>query len=231
MASNAALLWQDVNSEESWKPLIYPFIFWASSYLYCQLPPTRRRRQDKTLEWHEWHALHNLHNAGAILLALGSLLLHDDTILNERFGILFSLSYFLVDLVDTTTRLDGPYILHAVMVLVLATFNYTTPLHRQLRMNSKAALLETSTPFLYHAKQTRNPIHFCLFAIVFTLCRIIWLPIMMLQLRDHDLPWNDIRLIIVMAFYALNLFWYAKILRIIITEGINLIQARKTKTQ
>lgn len=83
-------------------------------------------------------------------------------------------------------------------------------------MNSQGAQLELSTPFLHIAKRTRNPFHFLLFAVMFTLCRIIWIPIMMMQLRDHGMEWTDIRLIIVMAFYGLNWFWYTKILKILI---------------
>ena len=47
--------------------------------------------------------------------------------------------------------------------------NYVTPVCQELRMTSKAALLEASNPFMHLAKKTRQPGHFALFAAVYTL--------------------------------------------------------------
>jgi hypothetical protein len=87
-------------------------------------------------------------------------------------------------------------------------------------MNSKAGLCELSTPFLHLAKLTRRPIHFALFALVFTACRIVWLPMIVHQLRSQGgLSYIDARVLGVVAFYALNLYWYYKIILIMITGG------------
>ena len=190
--TESSSLWQSYNAEDSFLPFFIPLIFWAASYLLCQLPQSVQSQspfpliKPPTLPWHEWHELHNIHNMGAVLLALISLYYNDDTIFNERISILWNWSYFVVDLVDTATRIDIPYVLHAICCLGLGYFNYTTPLCRDLRMNSKACLLETSSPFLHVAKRTKNPIHFLLFALAFTLCRIVWIPVMMVQLRRHE---------------------------------------------
>ena len=220
--------WAAFNSEESWLPFIYPFIIWLWSYLYCQSNNDQKQNQKQRwfthLPWHEWHELHNVHNMGAIILACLSLYLQDDAVFNERVVILFNLSYFIIDLVDTARRHDIPYVLHAIFCLVLGSFNYATPLSRALRMNSKAALLELSSPFLHVAKRTRVPWHFILFALAFTLCRIVWIPIMIRQLvagtpEGDKLEPTDVPVILVGLFYLLNWFWYLNILRILVTGG------------
>ena len=83
-------------------------------------------------------------------------------------------------------------------------------------MTSKAALLEISNPFMHLAKKTRKPWHFALFALIYTLCRVLWLPVMMKQLYDRGMDVWDPIFVILTAFYGLNLFWYYKIVRILI---------------
>ena len=113
-------------------------------------------------------------------------------------------------------RLDRDYIIHAGFCLLLGSFNYATPVLRHLRMNSKAALCESSSPFMHLAKQTRNPMHFVLFAIVYTGCRIVWIPVMVKQLLDEGLALTNPIQVALLGFYGLNLFWYAKIIRILV---------------
>ena len=235
-AAESPWSWAAFNSEESWLPFIGPLLFWVWSYLYCQpnnnsnsKNESHQKEKNKPrlfteLPWHEWHELHNIHNMGAIVLGGMSLYFQDDGVFNERVVILFNLSYFCVDLIDTASRHDIPFVLHALFCLVLGCFNYTTPLSRALRMNSKAAMLELSSPFLHVAKRTRVPWHFVLFALSFTLCRIVWIPIMMKQLVEgtpegDKLEPTDVPVILVGLFYLLNWFWYLKILRILVTGG------------
>jgi hypothetical protein len=251
-------LWESYNSEDSVLPFLCPVVLWVSSYLYCHYPydttakanlgtantATTSEAKETTAaflmlptsrQWSDWHALHNIHNLGAVLLGMASLYFHHDAVLNERIVILWNLSYFCVDLVDTATRMDWPFVLHAVCCLGLGLLNYTTPLCRLLRMNSRAAQLELSSPFLHLSKQTREPWHFILFAVVFTLCRILWIPVMMKQLRDHGMEWTDVRLIMVAAFYGLNWYWYAQIIRLFVDGlrggGIKSKSNRKSKLQ
>jgi hypothetical protein len=105
--------------------------------------------------------------------------------------------------------------LHAIFCIVLGIGCYTSPVFRLLRINSKALLCELSSPFMHLAKQTRNPLHFILFALVFLACRIVWLPWFLSDLRHYDLRWYDFRVFFIVAFYGLNVFWFYKILRII----------------
>jgi hypothetical protein len=96
-----------------------------------------------------------------------------------------------------------------------------------LRMNSKATLCELSSPFMHLAKLTRKPLHFLLFAVVFTLCRMVWLPMLVRQLLQKGIALTDPIQLALLAFYALNIYWYSKILRILM-EGSESKTAAKT---
>ena len=203
--------WETFNSEESFLPFFLPLMAWLTMYFVGR---------SKGLLFHEWLFMQNLHNIGCIVLSAISLYFNDDSIFNERITILFSLSYFVLDFVDCLIRLDYAYTAHAFFCLTLGVGNYITPICRILRTNSKASMVEISSPFLHMAKTTRKPWHFLLFVIVFTCCRMIWLPIMMKQLHDGGLPFmQDIRQILMVGFYCLNLFWYYKMVRIVVTGG------------
>jgi hypothetical protein len=175
-------------------------------------------------DFSRWHAVHNIHHVVAITLATLSLLSSTTTsttngffiTVREHIPIAFSLCYFAVDAVDCMIRRDGEYLLHATICLVLGMANYTHPTFFVLKMNSKATYCELSTPFLHYSKQTRQPIHFILFAIVFTMCRIVWIPILYRQLlTDGDISYRHPMMIVLAGFYALNVMWWMKILRII----------------
>lgn len=214
----AVSLWSAYNSEDSLLPLYGPLIlFWWSTYVYC-----RWVRKDPS-SWHKWDTLHNLHNVGAILLGILSISsASSDTAshwtLNERVPILWSLGYFAVDAVDCVGRNDRAYLFHALCCVVLGLANYHIPLLRTLRMNSKATFCELSSPFLHRAKQTRQASHFALFAVAFTCCRVLWVPVLYYQLRTAGMDWKHPVLLTLAAFYSLNCVWYSKILRILV-EG------------
>lgn len=211
--------WETYNTDFSFWPLYLPLLLWTVSYFYARA---------SGFAFHRWHALHDLHNFGAIGLGFASLFFNNDSLFNERIGILWSVGYFFVDCIDCLIRSDYTYLFHGVACLFLGLTNYSTPICRSLRMNSKATMCELSNPFMHVAKRTGQPWHFALFAVVYTLCRIIWIPIMMKQVRA-ELEWADYRMIALMGFYGLNLFWYAKIIRIIV-EG-NKGSTAKTEAQ
>jgi hypothetical protein len=223
--------WNDaINTEDAWFiPFGLPLMLWSGSYLYCRCYGH---------SFHKWYFLHNVHNFGAILLGsisifyAGSSISTTHTSFNERIPILWSLSYFAVDILDCSLRLDVPYLFHALCCFFLGLMNYSVPTLRYLRMNSKAAYCELSNPFMHLAKRTRNPYHFLLFAVVFTACRMLWLPVMYYQLissytperndetlTPQQLPWYHPSCCILLAFYGLNVYWYVKILQIMFTGG------------
>ena len=88
----------------------------------------------------------------------------------------------MIDIMDCCIRQDLIYSLHGICCFILGYMNYTIPILQILKMNSKATYCELSNPFMHFAKRTRQPFHFVLFAIVYTLCRIVWIPIMYYQL-------------------------------------------------
>lgn len=204
-------IWNEyINHKDSYIiPFIIPLLFWLFSYIYC----TYYYNKDT---YHSWTNLHNIHNIGGICIGLISLYYNNNNIFSERISILWSLSYFIIDLYDCIARYDIIYSLHALFCLSLGLCNYNSSVFYILRMNSKASLLELSTPMMHIAKKTKNPIHFLLFAIIFTICRIIWIPILYYQcITIGNLLYYDIRLLCLIAFYILNLYWYYKILKIL----------------
>jgi hypothetical protein len=82
-------------------------------------------------------------------------------------------------------------------------------------MNSKAAFIEASSLLLHKIKESRDPVLFMVFAFIYTLCRIVWIPTIMKELLDHGVQWTEPTLILLTGFYALNWWWYLKILKII----------------
>lgn len=173
--------------------------------------------------------IHDIHNYVALFLALSSLYWQSEDRVPETYPIFWSLSYFTVDLLDTLSRADAAFTMHAVISLVLGMNNYWTPLAYQLRMNSKAQCCELSSPFLYLSKRTRKPMHFIYFAIAFTLCRMVWIPYMLMQLYQGGMPVTDFRFVLVVLFYLLNAFWYSKIIRILIRGGDSPSSSNKAK--
>jgi TLC domain len=214
-----SLLWSEYyNSEETFWPLYIPLTVWVSAFVWCRI---------QGREFHKWYTIHNLHNAGAIALGTISIYAgnHPSAItFHERIPILWSLGYFAVDLVDCTIRRDAAYFMHALVCFTLGLGNFHTPILRQLRMNSKATYCELSNPFMHLAKRTRNPLHFTLFAVVFTACRMVWIPVLYRQLLvDGGLASTHPIVLVLIAFYALNAYWWLKILRILY-EGLVLKQ-------
>jgi glucan phosphoethanolaminetransferase (alkaline phosphatase superfamily) len=207
-------LWKEYNSESSWLPFLAPLTIWIATLVYTILPSTTPRPK-----WGEWTFVHQLHNL-IIIIGWLSLYYNDDEIFNERIGIMWSLSYFIVDLINCVCRFDGPYSLHAVLCITLGVANYTTPVLRTLRMNSRAAQCELSTPFLFVSRKTRKPLHFVMFALTFTLCRVVLIPVALINpVRKHGIEWSHWIMLSLLAFYGLNCFWYTKILSILINGG------------
>lgn len=204
--SEVASLWQVYNSEESWLPFYLPLALWSACWLYSHY---------HKFDYSKWSMLHNFHHIGAISQGLMSMYYNDDTLYNERITILWSIPYFIVDLFECVYQKHFTYTFHGIVCLLLGIGNYNIPLHRELRMNSKATLIEASSLLLYKTKESRDPVLFMMFAFVYTLCRIVWIPIMMKELHDNGMQWTSVTWILLSGFYALNWWWYLKILKIL----------------
>jgi len=198
--------WHDYyNADTNWYALYIPLSFWVTSWSYAKI--TKK-------DFFGWTALHLVHHVGAIVLASVSLYYDDNSIMNERVPILWSIAYFIVDTIDSTSRFHLAYSLHGAIALGLGLGNYNIPMLRQLRMNSKASYIETSSLLLPYVKRYRKPWLFFIFALVFTMCRIIWIPCILKALLDNGMKPTHPAVIGVSVFYCLNIYWYIKIIKI-----------------
>ena len=228
MSSLASALWETLNSDDTYLPFYLTLSIFSASYIFCWL-----YNNEKKDRWNRWYMIHNCHNAGAIFLGTlsilsinlvettssSSILSSSGWSVNERVPILWSLGYFVVDVLDAAVRRDGAYLFHGTACLGLGLANYHTPLLFQLRMNSKAAFCELSSPLMHWAKTTRQPLIFLAFAVVFTLCRMLWLPYMYRECLEAGMLWTHPALLLMAAFYGLNCLWYYKIW-VILVRGV-----------
>mmetsp|Transcript_22780 Transcript_22780/g.33638 ORF Transcript_22780/g.33638 Transcript_22780/m.33638 type:complete len:245 (+) Transcript_22780:142-876(+) len=214
-----ARFWENhYTSEEAWLPFAIPGILWLCCWLYCQ---------SQKKEFSRWYRLHTFHHVVAIGFGIISLHYGDDAIFNERIGILWSMPYFMVDILDCLMMGHITYTMHGIVCFSLGLCNYNIPLLRALRMNSRATFIESSSIILYQVKQNRNPVLFLIFAIVYTACRIVWIPLMAMQLHKHTdadgndqgLPLYHPILVALGAFYGLQIHWWMKIIRILLKGG------------
>ena len=207
--SSLSQFWESYNAPDSLLSLVIPSVLWSVCWIYYKFIAQK--------EFARWYALHTLHHLGAIGFGLASLFLDDDTKFNERNGIFWSLPYFVIDILDCTLMNHWTYILHGLICFGLGMCNYNIPLLRELRMNSRASFIESSSIILYQVKQNRNPVLFVVFAIVYTLCRLVWIPIGIMQpLLEHGVQWTDWIFLVLLVFYGLQIHWWIKIINIII---------------
>jgi len=213
--------WNEYTSENSRLPFLLPFSFFLSSWFLFRVIQKR--------DFARFYKIHTTHHVGALICACLSLYFQDNAIFHERIGILWSMSYFIIDIVDCLLMQHFTYIAHGVICLGLSWCNYTIPLHQTLRMNSKAAFIETSSIILYQVKQNRNPVLFGIFAIVYTLCRIVWIPFIMKELYDHDVGFTHPIQLALIAFYGLQVHWWIKIIKIALNPPSEEEEKKKDK--
>ena len=168
------------------------------------------------MPWFYQREIHRFHHIAAMGLSIFSMYFDDDAVFSERIVILWSIPYFCVDIFDLILIKDYIYVLHHAMVLTLGFFNYNNPLLYEMRMNSRAVWLELSTILLHIVQNSKDPILFVVFAVTFTLCRLVWIPLGIINpLLQNGMDWYDWPIVAVSAFYGLNLYWYMKILKIL----------------
>mmetsp|Transcript_8601 Transcript_8601/g.17960 ORF Transcript_8601/g.17960 Transcript_8601/m.17960 type:complete len:236 (+) Transcript_8601:150-857(+) len=203
----AKSFWYDhYNADTEWYAFWIPMIFWSSCWIYAKITPGK--------DFGRWWEIHTVHHVGAIVLGSVSLYYDDDAIVNERIPILWSISFFIIDIVDVLSIGKVTYIAHGVICLMLGLGNYNLPLLRSLRMNSKASYIESSSIILFHVKRYRKAWLFGIFALVYTACRIIWIPFMIQDLLNNGMETSHPVVIGIGLFYCLNIHWYVKILKI-----------------
>lgn len=195
------------NVETSWYAFWLPFCFWMGCWSYAKI--TKK-------DFGRWAELHAVHHVGCIGLGSLSLYYDDDSVFNERNTILWTIPYFIVETIDSLLAGHILYTFHGMIVLVLALANYNIPLLRTLRMNSKASYIEASSILLPYVKQFRKKWLFGIWAAVYTMCRIIWIPFLMKDLLNNGMETSHPVAIGMSLFYCLNIHWYIKIVKIAI---------------
>lgn len=83
----------------------------------------------------------NLHSVPLCALAFLSL----NRIIPEKVPICWSVSFFVVDLIDCIVRREAMWLVHAVISLALNLLTVQYPMHRELRSVSKGFFAEAST--------------------------------------------------------------------------------------
>jgi len=156
----------------------------------------------------------NLHSYAVCALALLTLL----GFFPESYVCGFSISYFLVDLIDCTARRDVPFFIHAVVSIGLIVFTQTSPVHKELMSVSKGFLCELSTPSLHRWRTTKAKSDFVIFLGIFTCCRMIWVPFFLSgtwgRIKDSA-TWDKVAFYLGWIFYVLQLVWYAKMVNML----------------
>ncbi|KAL7525211.1 hypothetical protein ACHAWF_001257 [Thalassiosira exigua] len=177
-------------------------LLWLAAYYHTVLSPSGKPDGFDSSVF-----ISNLHSVPLCVLAFLSL----QHIIPESIPLCWSISFFLVDLLDTVVRRDAMFFVHAVVSLALNICTGSTARHRMLRSVSKGFFTESSTPFLNYWKKSKSYSSFLVFFLVFTLCRMIWIPYFLyttyaIQLDGEIdfLIWPSI------LFYIIQLAWYTK---------------------
>ncbi|KAL3816911.1 hypothetical protein ACHAXA_009106 [Cyclostephanos tholiformis] len=181
----------------------------------------------------------NLHSVPLCALAFLSL----NHIIPETVPICWSVSFFVVDLIDSIVRREAMWFVHAVISLALNLLTGSSARHRALRSVSKGFFAEASTrqvsqtlsaivffttkttttfqPFLNHWKKSKSYSSYVVFFVVFTLCRLIWVPYFIYTTYFYHLNGElDMLIWPSLAFCLLQFAWYAKMCMIAVNYKI-----------
>eukprot|EP00581_Thalassiosira_minuscula_P029518 CAMPEP_0183769670 /NCGR_PEP_ID=MMETSP0739-20130205/22817_1 /TAXON_ID=385413 /ORGANISM="Thalassiosira miniscula, Strain CCMP1093" /LENGTH=253 /DNA_ID=CAMNT_0026009347 /DNA_START=7 /DNA_END=768 /DNA_ORIENTATION=+ len=159
----------------------------------------------------------NLHSVPLCVLAFLSL----QQSIPETVPLWWSVSFFLIDLLDTIVRKDAMWGFHAVISLVLNLGTGCNARHRMLRTVSKGFFAEASTLFLNHWKKSKSYTSFLIFFLVFTSCRMIWVPTFLYTTYAIHLNGEiDVLIWPSILFYILQLVWYTNMCAMVVSYRI-----------
>jgi hypothetical protein len=193
---------------------------WISVYIYFiqkarkENQPIKNNKFHKALFWHDLHAV-----TVVVLAALSLYNFYDgsgkEELLSEYTPIAFTSAYFVVDLVDCLIRRDVPFTVHASLSLVLAVRCGSNPVHFFNRSASRGMLTELSTFSLHRWQNSKSYFDFLTFCILFTLCRIVWIPYFIYTIyTTYEHMW-DSQQTGMMGIFILNLTWWFKMMHIL----------------
>jgi len=158
----------------------------------------------------------SIHSIVVVFLASASLFFRDESIVSESMPLMFSRSYFLVDILDCIVRLDGVFTLHGILSLLLNVGCQMHPDVYAWRAGSMGYMTEISTPLYNRWKGTKSKGDFTVFCGVFFLCRIVWVPVFLWGwFRRQSPPNYDWLMATSSVFYVLQLVFFWKIVGIL----------------
>ena len=180
---------------------------WIVAYAHCYINLGGKQAFSKTLVLHDFHAV------GCCVLASMSIYFNDEKIFSELIPLSFTLAYFVVDLTDCIIRRDIPFFIHAILSVLLSVGCGLNPLHRSCRSCSRGALTELSTYNLHKWQNTKSKSDFIIFFVMFTACRIIWIPYFVWHV--YLVSGFDYQVMGGICIFFLNLFWWFRMIQIL----------------
>jgi len=180
--------------------LISSCSFWIVVY-YCSHIVDRRNKDHFNTGY-----ISNLHTLGGSILALASIYFDDEAIFPEHIVLCWTAGFFFADLIDCSVRRDTMFFVHAIVGLALLYSCWNSPFYAQ-RAGSRGFFVELSSPFYHAWKTSKTKTKFRLFCFSFFLCRIVYTPIF---LNKMNVTQNSFAILASIAFYLMNLAWFAK---------------------
>mmetsp|Transcript_4263 Transcript_4263/g.8999 ORF Transcript_4263/g.8999 Transcript_4263/m.8999 type:complete len:228 (-) Transcript_4263:96-779(-) len=191
------------------QPLLLHFsaslVAWTASYIYCYKNLGGKNAFANCL------VLHDAHCVVVVVLGLASIVINDDAYLSEGVAIFFSIAYFVVDLFDCVVRKDVPFFIHSVVSIVIAAKGYFDPALRGARLASRGFLIELSSPQLHVWQRSKKKVDFVAFFLLFTACRIVWIPLVLIRVIDA-IGHKNIGVLTIVLLYVLQLGWWFKMI-------------------
>mmetsp|Transcript_15354 Transcript_15354/g.32313 ORF Transcript_15354/g.32313 Transcript_15354/m.32313 type:complete len:249 (+) Transcript_15354:246-992(+) len=196
--------------------LLLSLALWSAAYYHSNLSPHNPASNPRGFEQSKF--ISNLHSIPLVLLSIASIL----EFIPEKYPVIYSVGFFVVDLVDCFIRGDTTFFIHAVLTLGMKFGAYSSVDHRQLRSISKVFLAESSTPFLNHWKSTKTKHDFRYFFIAFTVVRVIWVPYFIHEVYTIHIQERDVIFWPCMAFITLQLTWFVKMCNMLLNYKVPL---------
>ena len=115
-------------SEDSLIPFFGPLALWVGMYTYSHVKGT---------SYQDWPVPHNTHHLFGMIFATLSIICDNEEIFPERIGVLWTLSFFVIDFIDCVRVMHTAYLFHAVCVLFLRWVCFLIVFVPELEMKSK----------------------------------------------------------------------------------------------
>lgn len=155
------------------------------------------------------------HAVAVVIIASLSLYFDDEAVVREELVLLFSRSFFIVDLWSCIMNRDVPFTIHAVLGILINMVCHYSGMHYEMRSASKGLLVELSTPLYYWWKNTKKKSVYILFVVIFFACRILWLPIVIWKTYLEIGPFHWLMKLLSTTLCILQGFFFEKMVRIL----------------